>query len=172
MVELPVRVAGELDPPRSLSPTSARTWQQCGLRYTLSYLYGWQEGATLAQVVGNTAHRAVELLYGLEPVQRRRDVASELLRAALQEEIRRDEVAALAGRVADLPGHVTSAGEDALDGLFALEDPTKITVDPDGLEARVSAVLYGVPVRGRCRGDARGERHRGMSVPPTARLWV
>lgn len=149
MVELPVTVVGELDPPRSLSPTSARGWQQCELRYALSYLYGWQEGATLAQMIGNTAHRAVELLYGLEPAHRRRDVASQLLRKALEEEIRRDEVTALAERLADLPGQVASAGEDALDGLFALEDPTEITVAPEGLETRVSAVLYGVPVRGR-----------------------
>jgi hypothetical protein len=102
VVEVLVAVAGELDPPRTLSPTSARTWQQCELRYALSYLYGWQEGATLAQVVGNTAHRAVELLYGLDPGQRRRDVASQLLRAALAEETGRDEVAALVERLANL----------------------------------------------------------------------
>ena len=149
VVELLVAVADELDPPRSLSPTSARTWQQCELRYALSYLYGWQEGATLPQVVGNTVHRAVELLYGLDPSQRRRDVASQLLRGALADETGRDEVAALVERHADLAGQVTSAGEDALDGLFVLEDPARITVDPEGLEVRVVAELYGVPVRGR-----------------------
>jgi putative RecB family exonuclease len=149
VVELLVAVADELDPPRSLSPTSARTWQQCELRYALSYLYGWQEGATLPQVVGNTVHRAVELLYGLDPSQRRRDVAGQLLRVALAEETGRDEVAALVERREDLAGQVTSAGEDALEGLFVLEDPARITVDPEGLEVRVVAELYGVPVRGR-----------------------
>jgi putative RecB family exonuclease len=89
------------------------------------------------------------LLYGLDPGQRRRDVASQLLRAALAEETGRDEVAALVERLANLAEQVTSAGENALDGLFALEDPTRITVDPEGLEVLVVAELYGVPVRGR-----------------------
>jgi hypothetical protein len=89
------------------------------------------------------------LLYGLDPGQRRRDVVSQLLRAALAEETGRDEVVALVERLANLAEQVTSAGENALDGLFALEDPTRITVDPEGLEVRVVAELYGVPVRGR-----------------------
>jgi hypothetical protein len=42
------------------------------------------------------------LLYGLDPGQRRRDVASQLLRAALAEETGRDEVAALVERLANL----------------------------------------------------------------------
>jgi hypothetical protein len=148
VVELLVAVADELDPPRSLSPTSARTWQQCELRYALSYLYGWQEGATLPQVVGNTVHRAVELLYGLDPSQRRRDVAGQLLRVAGRGDGpgRRGGTGGTAGELAE---QVTSAGEDALDGLFVLEDPARITVDPKGLEVRVVAELYGVPVRGR-----------------------
>lgn len=42
--------------------------------------------------------------------------------------------------------------------MFALEDPTQITVDPAGLEVWVRADLYGTPVRGRIDRlyDARG----------------
>ncbi|MGH8774366.1 MAG: RecB family exonuclease [Jiangellaceae bacterium] len=149
MTELVVAFQHGLDAPRSLSPTSASTWQQCELKYALTYLEGWQEGATLPQVIGNTAHRAVELLYGLPPRKRSRGIASELWRVALVEESSKEAVASLAERTTDLDAQVSTACEDALDGLFELEDPIRITVDPEGLEVRVSAELYGTPVRGR-----------------------
>jgi hypothetical protein len=43
-----------LTPPKSLSPTSAATWQRCQLKYALSYLFGWQGPSTLPHLVGNT----------------------------------------------------------------------------------------------------------------------
>jgi putative RecB family exonuclease len=147
--ELRVRLAAPPSAPRSLSPTSASTWQQCELKYALTYLYGWQEPSTLPQLVGNTAHRAVELLYAAPPDGRGRDTASELLRRAVEEEIGKETYAQMTAGDATVADTVVSAGEDALDGLFRLEDPATITVGPDGLEVTVAATLYGAPVRGR-----------------------
>ena len=47
-------------PPTGLSPTSASTWQQCQLRFALTYQRGWTEGATVPQLIGNTAHLAIQ----------------------------------------------------------------------------------------------------------------
>lgn len=135
-------------PPRSLSPTSASTWQQCELKFALGYLFGWREPSTMPQLVGNVVHRSVELLYGLPAEDRSRPVASELLARALTEELERDSYAALL-RTADPHTEVTAAGEDALDGLFEIEDPRSVTVGSEGLEVWVGAELYGAPVRGR-----------------------
>lgn len=136
------------EPPRSLSPTSASAWQQCELRYALTYLAGWQEPSTLPQLIGNVVHRSVELLYGIDPATRSRSAASELLDAALDVELRNPTYQVLLGR-SDPRASVMSSGEDALDGLFELEDPAYVTVDPTGLEVWVQAELYGAPIRGR-----------------------
>jgi putative RecB family exonuclease len=149
VAELQVVFQTGLDPPRSLSPTSASTWQQCELKYALTYLEGWQEGATLPQLIGNTAHRAVELLYGLPSAERSREAGSDLLRVAIVEETGKETVKHLVALTPNLSALLATACEDALDGLFELEDPTRITVDPDGLEVRVTAELYGTPVNGR-----------------------
>jgi putative RecB family exonuclease len=146
--EREARLAGAPRPPTSLSPTSASTWQQCELKYALSYLFGWREPSTLPQLIGNVVHRAVELLYGLQPTDRNRAVASELMILALTEELVRPSYAVLV-RDADPQVQVLAAGEDALNGLFSLEDPQYITVGADGLEVWVRADLYGAPVRGR-----------------------
>lgn len=147
--ELSVRFAVRPAPARSLSPTSAATWAQCELKYALSYLFGWQEPSTLPQLIGNAVHRGVELLYGLPQGSRDRTSASELLRAATDEELIKPTYAQLIAGSGDLTTDLIAAGEDALDGLFALEDPDYISVGPDGLEVWVEATLYGAPVRGR-----------------------
>ncbi len=143
-----VRLTTAPSRPRSLSPTSAATWQQCELKYSLGYLFGWREPSTLPQLVGNVVHRAVELLYGLAPACRERAAASGLLVRALDEELEKPTYEALL-RAADPSPDVLSAGEDALDGLFEVEDPTSITVGVEGLEVWVRAELYGAPIRGR-----------------------
>lgn len=143
-----VALAVAPDPPKSLSPTSASTWAQCQLRYVLAYLMGWQEPSTMPQLIGNTVHRAVELLYGLAPAERNRTRASDLLREALVEELAKPTYQQLLAE-GDVRDVLLAAGEDALEGLFALEDPREITVGADGLEVWVEAELYGAPVRGR-----------------------
>lgn len=146
---LPVAISDDLVTPTGLSPTSASTWQHCELKYALTYLRGFQESATVPQLIGNTAHRAIELLYGQEPTARTRTLASELLDAAYAEESGRENVAGLVANVVTLREQVIRAGEDALDGLFELETPELITVGPEGLEVWVRAELYGAPIRGR-----------------------
>src|SRR3954447_13651828 len=85
--ELTTTFGQPLPAPRSLSPTSASTWQQCELKYALGYQHGWQEPSTLPQLIGNAVHRAVELLYGQPPGERSRNTAGQLLQAALAEEL-------------------------------------------------------------------------------------
>ena len=146
--EKAVALAVAPPPPRSLSPTSASTWAQCQLRYVLAYLMGWQEPSTRPQLLGNCVHRAVELLYGLDPGERSRVRAGDLLRDALDEELAKPTYAQLLASGCSRE-EVLADGEDALDGLFELEDPRQITVGTDGLEVWVEAELYGAPVRGR-----------------------
>lgn len=134
--------------PQSLSPTSASTWQQCELKYALGYLFGWREPSTMPQLIGNVVHRAVELLYALPPEERERDAALKMLSRALAEEMEGPSYAMLL-RAGDPQPEVRAAGGDALDGLFEIEDPRRVTVGADGLEVWVSATLYGAPVRGR-----------------------
>jgi len=147
--ELNVGLDGALTAPTGLSPTSASTWQHCELKYALTYVLGWQESGTIPQLVGNTAHHAIELLYGLDPSERTRARASELLEVAYVEETARENVAGLVEHVATLREQVMSTGHEALNGLFELEKPELITVGPDGLEVWVRAELYGAPIRGR-----------------------
>lgn len=146
--ERTVHLTGAAAAPRSLSPTSASTWQQCELKYALSYLFGWREPSTLPQLVGNVVHRAVELLYGLDPEERTRPVASDLLTQACMEELENASYAVLL-RAGDPREEVLRAGNDALDGLFEIEAPESVTVGADGLEVWVAAELYGAPIRGR-----------------------
>jgi putative RecB family exonuclease len=147
--ELGVAIDGGLTAPSGLSPTSASTWQQCELKFALTYALGWTEGGTVPQLVGNTAHRAIELLYGLDPSDRTRARASDLLEVAYAEESAKSGVANLVEHVTTLREQVLTGGHDALDGLFELENPQRISVGPEGLEVWVSASLYDTPVRGR-----------------------
>jgi putative RecB family exonuclease len=146
--ELSVRLAAPPSSPKSLSPTSASTWAQCELKYVLAYLAGWQEPSTMPQLIGNVVHKAVELLYGRDRVDRTRPVASELLLEALAAELEKATYASLLA-AGDPTAEVLTAGEDALDGLFELENPSQVTVGGDGLEVWVEAELYGAPIRGR-----------------------
>src|SRR4051794_4131018 len=115
--ELTITFEQPLPSPRSLSPTSASTWQQCELKYALGYLHGWQEPSTLPQLIGNAVHRAVELLYGQPAADRSRDAAQQLLEAALAEELTNDTYAQLVADNPDAGAAVLTAGHDALDGL-------------------------------------------------------
>jgi putative RecB family exonuclease len=146
--------------PRSLSPTSASTWQQCELKFTFVYLHGWQDPATRPQLIGNTVHRAVELLYGSAPGERSRASASELMQHSLSEQLADDHYSHLFADDPALGNEVIAAGEDALAGLFALEDPATITVGPEGLEVWVRADLYGAPIRGRIDSFTTPRAHR------------
>lgn len=144
-----VPVSADLSLPSSISPTSASTWRQCELKYTLTYVLGWQEAGTIAQLIGNTSHRAIELLYGLDPSERTRARASELLSSVAPEEAAKAGFTITEEQRPGLAQQVLDAGEDSLEGLFAFENPATVTVGADGLEVWVSATLYGAPVRGR-----------------------
>ena len=126
----------------------------------------------MPQLIGNTVHRAAELLYGRTSKDRSRESASQLLREALAEELGKDTYATLRESADAIAEAVLVAGEDALDGLFSLEDPRYITVGPEGLEVWVSADLYGAPVRGRVDRlyDAQGAQviadYKTGKVPP------
>lgn len=146
---LDVALVGEAPAARSLSPTSASAWRQCELKFALAYLYGWRESGTLPQLIGNTAHKAIEVLYGLPGPERLRPVASELLREAYDAEVAVPAFGHMREHHTGLREQVLTVGEDCLDGLFELEDPRYVTVGPDGLEVWVRAELYGAPINGK-----------------------
>src|SRR3954447_6436681 len=109
--ELTITFEQPLPSPRSLSPTSASTWQQCELKYALGYLHGWQEPSTLPQLIGNAVHRAVELLYGQPPGERTRGTAQQLLETTLAEELTNDTYAQMLADNPDAGGVVLAAGQ-------------------------------------------------------------
>jgi putative RecB family exonuclease len=102
----------------------------------------------MPQLIGNVVHKAVELLYLEDPDARTRANAAELLRATIKSELSNDTYNALLDN-GDPRAEVLLAGEDALDGLFKIEDPRYLSVGPNGLEVWVQAELYGAPIRGR-----------------------
>ncbi|MCP5028955.1 MAG: PD-(D/E)XK nuclease family protein [Actinomycetia bacterium] len=141
-IELPPQVAV---PPKRLSPSAADTFRQCPRRWRFRYVERRAEPPGEAAVVGRFAHRALELLLAEAPVDRTIDRARELARHAWPEtedtddfrELALDETAARAFRW---------RGWQAIEGLWTVEDPTKVNVD--ATEQALQAELGGVPFLG------------------------
>jgi putative RecB family exonuclease len=143
--------------PTSLSPSKISSFKDCALAFRFSAIDRLPEPASLPAVKGTTVHRALELLFGLDPAERTPDAAHEQLRVALDELRSAEEWAEL-----DLDDDAAAAfARDAgtmVDRYFTLEDPR--TIRPVGVEMMLEAELEGVTVRGiidRLEEDEHGQ---------------
>lgn len=116
--------------PLALTPSSAREFGTCGLRFYFGAVAGWRAPATPAARLGTAVHETLAGLFRLPPAARTRPAAAQLLPAGMDQPAR-------------------AAAEDLIDGLFRLEDPAQVTVHPDDVELAVAGELGGAPVRGR-----------------------
>ena len=145
----PTAMPVQVDPalgrlPAAVSPSQVSTFLQCGLKYWFVQVRGWREPPSQATAVGTLVHDTFEDLYRLPNDERTPDHAQELLRQR-----------ALVMR--ELPGYeplLTNAdaaahARQAVAGLYELEDPLSLQIDPEGLERVLQADVYGVPFSGR-----------------------
>ncbi len=130
--------------PAAVSPSQVSTFEQCALKYWFVQVRGWREPPSQATAVGTLVHDSFEDLYRLPAPERTPDTAQELLRrrAVL---MREDE------QYDPLLGNKAAAAHarTAVGGLYQLEDPQTLVIDPDGLERVLMADIAGVPFSGR-----------------------
>lgn len=141
-IELPPQVPV---PPKRLSPSAADTFRQCPRRWRFRYVERRSEPAGEAAVVGRFAHRTLELLLAEEPADRTIDRARELARDAWPETADTDDFLELA-LDDDAARAFRWKGWQAIEGLWTVEDPTKVNVD--ATEQALQAELGGVPFLG------------------------
>jgi putative RecB family exonuclease len=129
--------------PATLSPSRASDFVSCQLKFFFTAVDRWRTPPTEHTALGNLVHEVVEHLYLLPPDARSRARAQELLDAAWPEWSAKPDYTDV------LNPTIRGKAEQCLDGLFALEDPTRLTVLPDHIETWVEAQLYNAPIRGR-----------------------
>ncbi len=131
--------------PTSLSPSKVSAFKDCALAFRFSAIDRLPEPPSEPAVKGTTVHRALELLFGAEPVERTPQMARECLDEALVEMRTNPEFSELG---LDESGVAAFAADAAkmVDRYFTLEDPRAIT--PVGLEMMLEADVGGVTVRG------------------------
>ena len=61
--------------PEALSPSSTSTFQNCPLQFRFQNIQKLPQPPSVAAVKGNVVHRALELLFGLEPALRTEEAA-------------------------------------------------------------------------------------------------
>ncbi|MCP3854311.1 MAG: PD-(D/E)XK nuclease family protein [Actinomycetia bacterium] len=141
-IDLPARVP---QPPSRLSPSAADTFRQCPRRWRFRYVERRTEPAGEAAVVGRFAHRALELLLAEPRAERTIDKARELAREAWPETEDTDDFRGL-GLDDDGARAFRWKGWKAIEGLWTVEDPTKVEVD--ATEQALQAEVGGVPFLG------------------------
>ncbi len=141
-IDLPARVP---QPPSRLSPSAADTFRQCPRRWRFRYVERRTEPAGEAAVVGRFAHRALELLLAAPQAERTIEKARELAREAWPETEDTDDFREL-GLDDDGARAFRWKGWKAIEGLWTVEDPTKVEVD--ATEQALQAEVGGVPFLG------------------------
>ncbi len=131
--------------PRYLSPSSASTFEQCARRWKLRYIDHLPDPPGIAALTGTFAHRVLERLFQHPAGQRTRDRAKSLAREVWPETEADPHFQALAlddkgGREFRWKGWI------AIEGLWALEDPTRVHVV--ATEQQVLTQVGEVPFRG------------------------
>jgi putative RecB family exonuclease len=129
--------------PGSLSPSKVSSFRDCALAFRFSVIDRLPEPPSIPAAKGTTVHRALELLFGLEPAARTLENALELVGPAVEEILGNDEYSSL-----ELPDRAafTASALELVRRYYRLEDPTTIT--PVGLELMLEAEVGGVLLRG------------------------
>ena len=131
--------------PRYLSPSSAGTFNQCARRWKLRYHDKLPDPPGEAALAGTFAHRVLELLFQLDAHERTKDTAKQLARQVWPDTERNADFVALGLDEAGARAFRWK-GWQAIEGLWALEDPTDVTVA--ATEHDVVTALGAVPFRG------------------------
>jgi putative RecB family exonuclease len=129
--------------PPTLSPSRASDFRSCQLKFFFGAVERWRTPPTEHTALGNLVHEVIEELYKLDAAERTRERASRLLHEAWP------RWAADPAYTSILNPEIRRKAEASLDGLYALEDPTALVVEPEHVETWVEATLYGAPIRGR-----------------------
>jgi putative RecB family exonuclease len=140
---IPIAVQQTAALPPTLSPSRASDYASCQLKFFFGAVDRWRTPPTEHTALGNLVHEVIENLYLLEAAERTRDRASELLAEAWPEWSAKPDYATI------LNPQIREKAERSLDGLYELEDPTSLIVEPEHVETWVEATLYGAPIRGR-----------------------
>lgn len=144
---IPVEVEQHAALPITLSPSRASDYLSCQLKFFFGAVDRWRTPPTEHTALGNIVHEVVEELYKLEAAARTRARASSLLAEAWPRWTTDPAYTQMLS--ADAGAIIRQKAEKSLDGLYALEDPTELLVEPDDVETWVEATLFRAPIRGR-----------------------
>jgi putative RecB family exonuclease len=131
--------------PRHLSPSSAGTYEQCPRRWRYRYVERRPDPPGEPALAGTFAHRVLELLFQLPPAERTVERAKVLAREAWSGTETDPDFRAL-GLDADGSRRFRWKGWRAIEGLWAIEDPTSVEVR--ATEQLVDTAVGDVPFRG------------------------
>ncbi len=131
--------------PRYLSPSSASLFQECPRRWKHRYLDRLPDPPGEPALAGTFAHRVLELLLQEPPERRTRERAKELARQVWPEIDGHADYRAL-GLTEDQARAFRWRSWLAIDGLWEIEDPSRVVVEATEQDLRVE--IGGVPFRG------------------------
>jgi putative RecB family exonuclease len=132
--------------PTSLSPSKVASFKDCALAFRFSAIDRVPEPPTIWTAKGTLVHRALELLFELEPHERTIDAALHCLGTATPEVLGNDEYKDLTFATIEDEAAFHADSELLVQKYFRLEDPTKIR--PIGLEMKLEVDVGSLRMRG------------------------
>lgn len=130
--------------PKRVSFSQMSLFQQCGLKYFFSYIDSWREPPTSALAGGSITHDVIERLYRLPNAERTLPIAMEILREYGPQFLQQPEYQKFAEDI-----KMKQSVREAIENLFAVENPTELTVQPEHLEMELNVEINGVNFFGK-----------------------
>jgi len=143
--------------PSGLSPSKVESFTKCALAFRLSVIDRLPEPPSVAATRGTLVHRALEILYCLDPSGRTIDAGLEAVDAAFHD-LRDDPDVVELGLDDTQAAAFIEEGRELVRRYFTLEDPTRIA--PIGLELKLRASVGNLTLTGiidRLELDGDGE---------------
>jgi RecB family exonuclease len=115
--------------PKNLSNSSVSAFRTCAAKFAYRYLHGLPDPGSVDTAIGHFVHAVLEQLYGYPPEKRTIELARELAKHEWANTATSDE--AIANGMNATPEAVLenkNRSWKAIEGLFAMEDPTKVDV--------------------------------------------
>ncbi|MGA9276582.1 RecB family exonuclease [Ilumatobacter sp.] len=131
--------------PSSLSPSRVSSFTSCPMQFRFSSVQRLPEPPGVATTRGSVVHRALELLFVLDPIERTPEALATTLSGALDEYATDPDYVGL--QLDDAAAQAFRADCDKLiERYFDMEDPT--TIRDIGLEVRMAAPVGSLELRG------------------------
>lgn len=130
--------------PTRVSYSQMAQYEQCPMKYYFNRIAGFTEPQTAALVGGTVTHEVIEHLYRLPAEERTLEKALELLSEIGPKLLTRPDYQPFAN-----DNDMKHKVKDAIEGLFKVEDPQALVVDPDHLEMELNVEVNGVPFFGK-----------------------